>query len=313
MTTPAEQVKELFGSSLPSFTAEMEQDQKEDRDQESLLDDRRQKWPKQAGKGRGHQLDKRPRDDGRSWNWSKSSDQKYDRLTDQVSGEEVRRLMALLTRLCLRQEDDLAATRADSAFLLYMETRPDMNTASGPYQPFTNHFFGIAQKWQKVKEETPTKLDLSLRSTLLLAYMTEFQERLRHALEPNNKETSVKAGWLQETPGAPPCWTYAKWDATKKESILDTSKPPATHSKKLFCLQTFLSLKLATGRRPCLTSQFERSSFRPLPFLKEGLDFMSHLFKFSERRDFPWHGILYLTCSVLQLRLETRVSKTFGL
>ena len=142
----------------------MEQDQREDRDQESLSDDRRQKWPKQAGKGRGHQLDKRPRDDGRSWNLSKSSDQKYDRLTDQVSGEEVRRLMALLTRLCLRQEDDLAATRADSAFLLYMETRPDMNTASGPYQPFTNHFFGIAQKWQKVKEETPTKLDLSLYS-----------------------------------------------------------------------------------------------------------------------------------------------------
>ena len=235
-------LKELFGSSLPSFTKEMEQDLQEDQDQKPLLDDRRQKWPKQAGKGRGHQLDKRPRDDGRSWNLSTSSDQKYDRLTDQVSGEEVRRLMALLTRLCLRQEDDLAATRADSAFLLYMETRPDMNTASGPYQPFTNHFFGIAQKWQKVKEETPTKLDLSLRSTLLLAYMTEFQERLRHALEPNNKETSVKAGWLQETPGAPPCWTYAKWDATKKESILDTSKPPVTHSKVLDAVARSLTL-----------------------------------------------------------------------
>ncbi|CAE7875485.1 unnamed protein product, partial [Symbiodinium sp. KB8] len=102
------------------------------------------------------------------------------------------------------------------AFLLYMETRPDMNTTPGPYQPFTNHFFGIAQKWQKVKEETPTKLDLSLRSTLLLAYMTEFQERLRHALEPNNKETS--------------------------ESILDTSKPPVTHSKVLDAVARSLTL-----------------------------------------------------------------------
>ncbi|OLP94343.1 hypothetical protein AK812_SmicGene23647 [Symbiodinium microadriaticum] len=216
MTTPAQQVKELFGSSLPSFAAEMELDQKEDQDQQPLLDDRRQKWPKQAGKGKGHQLDKRPRDDGRSWNLSKSSDQKYDRLR--------------------------TTSRPHSAFLLYMETRPDMSTASGPYQPFTNHFFAIAQRWQKVKEETPTKLDLSLRSTLLLAYMTEFHERLRHALEPNSKETSVKAGWLQETPGAPPCWTYAKWDATKRESILDTSKPPVTHSKVLDAVARSLTL-----------------------------------------------------------------------
>ena len=73
-------------------------------------------------------------------------------------------------------------------------------------------------------------MDLSLRSTLLLAYMTEFHERLSHALEPNNKETCVKAGWLQETPNAPPCWTYAKWDSEKKVSTVNTSKTPVTHA-----------------------------------------------------------------------------------
>ena len=159
-------------------------------------DDRRQKWQRPDGKGKGHRPDKRGRDDNQTWS----------------------------------SKDDLASVRADSAFLLYMETRPDQDIASGPYQPFTNRFFAIAQKWQSIKEATPTKLDLSLRSTLLLAYMTEFHERLSHALEPNNKETCVKAGWLQETPNAPPCWTYAKWDSEKKVSTVNTSKTPVTHA-----------------------------------------------------------------------------------
>eukprot|EP00439_Symbiodinium_sp_Y106_P030360 s6426_g3.t1 len=67
-------------------------------------DDRRQKWQRPDGKGKGHRPDKRGRDDNQTW-----SSNKWDALTDQVSGDEVRRLLALMTRLCLRQEDDLAS------------------------------------------------------------------------------------------------------------------------------------------------------------------------------------------------------------
>ena len=132
---------------MPSLAEQMETDPP----RRLQTDDRRQKWQRPDGKGKGHRPDKRGRDD----NQTRSSN-KWDALTDQVSGDEVRRLLALMTRLCLRQEDDLASVRADSAFLLYMETRPDQDIASGPYQPFTNRFFAIAQKWQSIKEATWT-------------------------------------------------------------------------------------------------------------------------------------------------------------
>eukprot|EP00439_Symbiodinium_sp_Y106_P005297 s635_g1.t1 len=123
-------------------------------------------------------------------------------------------------RLSLRQEDDLAATRADNAFLFYLETR-----TTGIYRPipsFAGNFYAIAQQWQKIRDETPERVSLSLRTTLLLAYMTEFHERLRHA-----------EGWLQEAGTSPPCWTYSKWDPERKEAIIDTSRTPITHAQVL--------------------------------------------------------------------------------
>ncbi|CAE6965421.1 unnamed protein product [Symbiodinium sp. CCMP2592] len=239
MTTPAALVKEMFGQDLPSLaTTPMETD----RPRRHNPDDRRPKWQKPDGKGSGYRPDKRIREDkdNDSQNWFTNAEDYQ--LTDQISGEEVRRLLAILTRLCLRQEDDIAATRADSAFLFYMETKPDPELASSPYQPFANNFYAVAQRWQQIKENTPQKLDLSLRSTLLLAYMTEFHERLSHAIEPKNKEICVKAGWMQETTNATPCWTYAKWDSEKKVSIVDTSKTPVAHSKILDAVAHSLKL-----------------------------------------------------------------------
>eukprot|EP00439_Symbiodinium_sp_Y106_P003166 s10656_g1.t1 len=144
---------------------------------------------------------------------------------------DVRNLLALVTRLSLRQEDDLAATRADNAFLFYLET-----ITTGIYRPipsFAGNFYAIAQQWQKIRDETPERVSLSLRTTLLLAYMTEFHERLRHAVEPDNKEASLKEGWLQEAGTSPPCWTYSKWDPDRKEAIIDTSRTPITHAQVL--------------------------------------------------------------------------------
>ena len=52
----------------------------------------------------------------------------------------------------------------------------------------------------------------------------------------------MKAGWLQETPNAPPCWTYAKWDSEKKVSTVNTSKTPVTHASVLDAVARSLTL-----------------------------------------------------------------------
>ncbi|CAE7650770.1 unnamed protein product, partial [Symbiodinium necroappetens] len=150
---------------------------------------------------------------------------------------------ALVTRLSPRQEDDLAATRADNAFLFYLKTR-----TTGTYRPipsFAGHFFAIAQQWQKLRDETPEKLSLSLRTTLLLAYMTEFHERLRHALEEEFKEAYLKA-------------------------IIDTSRAPITHAQILDSEadQLFATMLLLTDcnatRLMCTRIAKERQRRQPL-------------------------------------------------
>ncbi|CAE7894116.1 unnamed protein product, partial [Symbiodinium microadriaticum] len=238
MTTPGQQeVLTLFGQHLPSLSTQTPTE--EAGEAKTKTKSRPRKWPKPEGKG-GSQSSRATKG-SRGWNnsWGSWDNDHQAKLTDQVSGEEVRNLLALVTRLSLRQEDDLAATRADNAFLFYLETR-----TTGTYRPipsFAGHFFAIAQQWQKLRDETPEKLSLSLRATLLLAYMTEFHERLRHALEEEYKEAYLKEGWLQES-GTSPCWTYSKWNAERREAIIDTSRTPITHAQILDSVARLLKL-----------------------------------------------------------------------
>ena len=124
-TSGQQEVLELFGKHLPSVAA-----QATTQEEKRLEDSRPRKWPKPEGKG-GRPASRATRSN-RGWsnNWSHWDGNDQAKLTDQVSGEDVRNLLALVTRLSLRQEDDLAATRADNAFLFYLETR-----TTGIYRP----------------------------------------------------------------------------------------------------------------------------------------------------------------------------------
>ena len=157
MTTPGQkEALTLFGQHLPSLSTQTPTEEAgEAGDARTKEDGRPRKWPKLEGKG-GSQPSRATKGN-RGWNnsWGNWDDDHQAKLTDQVSGEEVRNLLALVTRLSLRQEDDLAATRADNAFLFYLETR-----TTGTYRPipsFAGHFFAIAQQWQKLRDETPEK------------------------------------------------------------------------------------------------------------------------------------------------------------
>ena len=304
MTTPGQQeVLNLFGQHLPSLSTQTPTEEaKEAGDTRTKEDDRPRKWPKPEGKGGSQPSRATKSNRDRTNRWGNWDDDRQAKLTDQVSGEEVRNLLALVTRLSLRQEDDLAATRADNAFLFYLETR-----TTGTYRPipsFAGHFFAIAQQWQKLRDETPEKLSLSLRTTLLLAYMTEFHERLRHALEEENKEAYLKEGWLQES-GTSPCWTYSKWNPERREAIIDTSRTPITHAQILDSVARLLKLLSDSS----LVHKFRAT--RPLAENYESniLTFLMTVATRGQEADQLFATMLLLTdCNATRL-MRTRIAK----
>lgn len=301
-TEGQQEVLDVFGQHLPSVAAAAAAAAPEKQQE----DDRPRKWSKPEGKG-GKQSTNTARNN-RGWsNWNQWDSNDQPKLTDQVSGEDVRNLLALVTRLSLRQEDDLAATRADNAFLFYMETR-----TTGTYRPipsFTSNFYAIAQQWQQIKDKTPERLSLSLRTTLLLAYMTEFHERLRHAMEPEQKEAFLKEGWLQETSTGtspnPPCWTYSKWNPERKEAVIDTSRTPITHAQVLDSVARLLKLLSNSG----LVHKFRAT--RPLAERYDSniLTFLMTVATRGEEADQLFATMLLLTdCNATRL-MCTRVAK----
>ena len=76
-----------------------------------------------------------------SWNYPKQS-WKENSLSQQVSGDELRSIVAQLTRLALRHEDMEAANRVDSGFQLYMGTAGDLAML-----PRLSPWIGKSKKW----------------------------------------------------------------------------------------------------------------------------------------------------------------------
>ncbi|CAE7242293.1 unnamed protein product [Symbiodinium sp. CCMP2592] len=128
------------------------------------------------GKGTGYRPDKRIREDTDSQNWFPNAEDYQ--LTDQISGEEVRRLLAILTRLCLRQEDDIAATRADSAFLFYMETKPEICMKAGWMQETTN----TTPCWTYAKWDSEKKVSIVDTSKTPVAH-SKILDAVAHSLK----------------------------------------------------------------------------------------------------------------------------------
>ncbi|CAE7653167.1 unnamed protein product [Symbiodinium sp. CCMP2592] len=207
MAEPSKEVTEFFGHHLPSLAAQH---------RATGSDDRQPKWPRPSNKGKGPDQSRTKRE--RDW-WVESRDWK-EPLTQQIDGNTVRNVLAIVTKLSLRQEDDIAAMRADSSFLMYMTTTGTSSMATT--------LFAISQEWKELKAQTPPKVTLSLRVTLLVALLKEFQARLAQATEGETKERLQAKGHL--TKQDPPCWTFSRWDAEQQKSIIDSAQIPLAHS-----------------------------------------------------------------------------------
>ena len=152
------------------------------------------------------------------WNWQQTGwrDQS---LSQQVSGDELRGIVAQLTRLVLRHEDTEAATRVDSGFQLYMDTSGDL--------AMLPRLYSIAMDWKKKKTENPDQLKQSLRVTIFLCVMMELKSRAETALGDTMRPVLQKNGWI--TTADPPSWGYQKWDPEQScgvGSATDTASSP---------------------------------------------------------------------------------------
>ena len=118
----------------------------------------------------------------------------------------------------LHHEDTEAALRADTSFMLYLDTR---NIT------ITRTLYDISQSWRKKKEEGA--VNQSLRVTLIICMLTEMRTKMDMVLREDFRPTLERHGWITKV--NPPSWAYLKWNTERQESEVDAIKTPIPHEE----------------------------------------------------------------------------------
>ena len=222
------EVASVFGDQLKALSSA---GTKQRRAEASEEPEEPQKWYPATKGGKGQQSwssrgwANKDRQSDRAWGESQP-------LTDTVSATQVRELLAMLTRLTLRQEDSIAALQADTSFMLYMDTAGDMS--------MTTTLWEMSQRWKKLKEEESSKVTQSLRVTLMTGLFMELKSRMELALDAKTRPTFEKHGWLTE--GDDPKWAFQIWDPEAKDMKTDPSQDPIPHTHMLKDVARLLTL-----------------------------------------------------------------------
>ena len=167
--------------------------------------------PKRRGKGnqqsqRSSKWEDWGRDKDRD-NSKKREDQIY-QLQSQVG---------MLTTLLLRRENQMAITRQDTTFMLFLRTDLTPNLASSLYQ--------IGQTWKRMKQDEPDKLKHPMRVILFQHRIGTVAARLEALTgQPENMIKAHEMGWITSNLD---CMTCVKCDPEAKKHVLDSSLPEA--------------------------------------------------------------------------------------
>ena len=221
------------------------------------------------------------------WNWQQTGwrDQS---LSQQVSGDELRAIVAQLTRLVLRHEDTEAATRVDSGFQLYMDTSGDL--------AMLPRLYSIAMDWKKKKTENPDQLKQSLRVTIFLRVMMELKSRAESALGDTMRPVLQKNGWI--TTADPPSWGYQKWDPVNKVAVLDQQRTPLPHQRAVELLEKACRL----SGLPDMIHKFHSTRPMAQEYKSEILPYILHISNRGEESN-ALHNILSELSDSYLLRL----------
>ncbi|CAE7244164.1 unnamed protein product [Symbiodinium microadriaticum] len=133
-------------------------------------------WGNQSYNGQGGNGNRR--------GWNNQRGQQYwgrRENRDQQFEDKMEESIKMLTRLCLRHEDELSQMRTERDFILTFETR------SGAALP---KMYKIAMVWKEKKEQN--LVDCSLRQALFIAVLQMWHERMRVLEADEDKEAMEK-------------------------------------------------------------------------------------------------------------------------
>ena len=138
-------------------------------------------------------------------------------------------LLKTLTKLTLRLEEEMGRFRADTCFMLFVDTVTEQNTLQLLKE--------AAQGWQTAFEEG--KVTTSLRIILLGGLLTKLKEVLLQVnTDDGLRSRLMTVGWRMEGATAlTPAWNYYRWDPDTRQQVKD-DKPPLSHDRALQCVET---------------------------------------------------------------------------
>ena len=178
------------------------------------MQDSRQKRPRtgpsptQQGKNKG-----KPKGRGKQ---RTAADQDQD-MDDSLDLSQ-RELLRLIATLVLQQHDQALRTQLDTGFLLTLKNDLGPECMLPVMQK-------VAKAWVQMKEEEPTKLDMPLRTTLLICMFQELKSRAE-LLQADAEaiEKATQAGWLNSSRE----WICQKWDVDTETMVEDKTRPCVT-------------------------------------------------------------------------------------
>ena len=189
---------------------------------------------------------------GQNWGRRENRDQQFE--------EKMEESIKMLTRLCLRHEDELSQMRTERDFILTFETR------SGAALP---KMYKIAMVWKEKKEKN--LVDCSLRQALFIAVLQMWYERMR-VLESDEalRNQVIAQGYAEIPEGMTELhWFYMRWNQDKEAMEKVEDVQPMLHSQIITSLdhlqQTIVAphalLKFHSTRKMAESYQGETVTF----------------------------------------------------
>ncbi|CAE7560727.1 unnamed protein product [Symbiodinium necroappetens] len=188
-------------------------------------EDRPPKWPKQEGGGKGFQQS--------NWSGWGGNRQKRQWEPAQPTGtscpdKATQELLQVATRLLLRHENELARLRADTSFVLFIDT--------GSHSCL-QLLKDAGAKWSELYSQG--QVTMPLRAMLMMGLVQELKRALEGVRVDEDKYTRCKeAGWARDGAMAlNPHWVFHGWDSKAKKQIV-LEKEPLSNSEILRMLDT---------------------------------------------------------------------------
>jgi len=162
---------------------------------------------------------------------------------------EMEELVAMLTKLVLRQEDSISVLRQNSAFILWLQT---------PKHPCSvvKQLVAAAGQWKREADKATAVGRVPLRCVLLQGLVAILMDRIA---VPEQQAAAQKAGWFTGQ-----AWVFQEWSPEEQKLRVCENKTPIPHAEMMTKLAS-LQKSLAEDR---IIHRFK--SLRPLQEQMQG-------------------------------------------